>query len=384
MFALKKRKWSCVRSPVKGFGASELPKVPYIASLVRSNYVDIVFLAETMVSVQYVENKLASLACSGYVGVDLEGLSGGLFLFWFSPILVEPLLVSPQVKLCKIVENLVIKHVPVMQVADRFTVWSDISDIIASYMNFLLIGDFNQVDSVPDKVGGNPDIQGRYDFIQWRLDMGLIDIPFSGPAFTWTNGRTMADPTFERLDKAYATSLWLHDRLATSVQHQPILFSNHAAIILCDSLPAGRCKRPYWIENWCLHGSEVADMVQSIFMTYIPGSHMFSLSKKLCFFDIAYWLGVFLIRSCGVLIRKRWWLRMEKIAEARDAFLFWKQRAKVKWDAFGEEHTRLLFSVVQARKRRNTITGLQDNAGAWVMDVGSIRTLALDFFQLPL
>ncbi|XP_021721866.1 uncharacterized protein LOC110689389 [Chenopodium quinoa] len=393
--------WNC-----RGLGQADSPKVPYIASLVRSNLVDIVFLAETMVFVQSVANKLASLSCSCYVGVDSVGLSGGLFVFWFSLFLVEPILVSPHIILCRIVENQVLKHVLFVygapQVADRLTVWRDISDIIASYPNVLLIGDFNQVDSISNKIGGNPDIQGCYDFIQWKLEVGLIDIPFSGPAFTWTNGRTMTDPTFEQLDKAYATSLWLHDRPATSVQHQPILFSDHAAIVLCDSLPASRCKRSYMIESWCLRASEVADIVQSIFRTSIPGSHMFSLSKKLCLlrhrllawcvshkklWGIDWKALVAEVSQAETVLDSRYnrclfnSLRMEKIVEAQPAFLFWKQRAKGKWDAFGDEHTRLLFSVVQARKRRNTIIGLQDNAGAWVTDVGGIRTLALDFFK---
>uniref|UniRef100_A0A803LLY8 Uncharacterized protein n=1 Tax=Chenopodium quinoa TaxID=63459 RepID=A0A803LLY8_CHEQI len=181
-----------------------------------------------------------------------------------------------------------------------------------------------------------------------------------GPTFTWTNGRTMADPTFERLDKAYATSLWLHDRLATSVQHQPILFSDHAAIILCDSLPAGRCKRPYRIENWCLHASE-----------------LWSVDWKALVAEVCQAAAILDSHYSRCLFNS---FMMEKIAEPQAAFLLWKQREKVKWDAFGEEHTQLLFSVVQAKKRRNTIIGLQDNAGAWVTDVGSIRTLALDFF----
>ena len=37
------------------------------------------------------------------------------------------------------------------QVFDRMTVWSKISDILASYSNVVLVGDFNQVEYLPDK-----------------------------------------------------------------------------------------------------------------------------------------------------------------------------------------------------------------------------------------
>ena len=159
------------------------------------------------------------------------------------------------------------------------------------------------------------------------------------------------DPTFERLDKALATSNWLQDWPATSVHHQPILFSDHAAIILCDSVPSGSYKRPYRIENWCLHSEEVATMVRTIFAELIPGSLMFSLSKRLCV------LRHRLLAWC-VSHKKVWGIdwkalvadvtnasfnldswnnrclfstfRREKIEEAQAAFLFWRQRAKVK------------------------------------------------------
>ncbi|XP_021774657.1 uncharacterized protein LOC110738567 [Chenopodium quinoa] len=74
--------------------------------------------------------------------------------------------------------------------------------------------------------------------------------------------------------------------------------------------------------------------------------------------------------------------RREKIEEAQAAYLFWRQRAKVKWDAFVDEHTRLLFSAVQARRRKNTICGLKDNDGSWVSNAGDIRSVVLDFYKL--
>uniref|UniRef100_A0A803M5J3 Endonuclease/exonuclease/phosphatase domain-containing protein n=1 Tax=Chenopodium quinoa TaxID=63459 RepID=A0A803M5J3_CHEQI len=182
----------------RGLGQANSSKVPYIASLVRSYVVDIVFLAETMVSVHSVLHKLSSLSCSDFVGVDSMGLRGGLCVFWFAPVVVEPLLVSPHVILCQVVENLVIKHVLCLygapQVSDRMTMWSEISDILASYPNVVIVGDFNQVEYLSDKAGGNLDIPGRHDFIQWKLDNGLLDIPFSGLSFTWTMGEQLWTP----------------------------------------------------------------------------------------------------------------------------------------------------------------------------------------------
>ena len=41
----------------------------------------------------------------------------------------------------------------------------------------------------------------------------------------------------------------------------------------------------------------------------------------------------------------------------------------------------MLFSAVQARRRKNTIHGLKDNVGSWVSSAGDIRFVVLDFYR---
>uniref|UniRef100_A0A803M6K3 TypA/BipA C-terminal domain-containing protein n=1 Tax=Chenopodium quinoa TaxID=63459 RepID=A0A803M6K3_CHEQI len=93
--------------------------------------------------------------------------------------------------------------------------------------------------------------------IRWRMGLDLVDVPLSGPKFTWTNNRIDSDPIFERLDKVYASSAWFPDYPDTKVLHQPILFSDHTAIILSDTVESGYVKHPYRVENWCLSAYEL-------------------------------------------------------------------------------------------------------------------------------
>ncbi|XP_021762917.1 uncharacterized protein LOC110727647 [Chenopodium quinoa] len=126
-------------------GSADSPKAPYVSSLVRSFEIEFMFLIETLVPVNVAVDKLSSLAFDGFCGSDALGLSGG---------------------------------------------------------------DFNQVKYLVDKLGGAPSILGRYDFLNWKIASGLVDIPFTGSPFTWTNGQ-LGNPTFERLDKGYASCSWL-------------------------------------------------------------------------------------------------------------------------------------------------------------------------------
>lgn len=78
-----------------------------------------------------------------------------------------------------------------------------------------------------------------------------MDVPFSGPQYTWTNNRIDFDPIFEHLDRSYSSSTWFANFPDTQLLHQPILSSDHAAIILSYTVDPDFVKRPYKIENSC-------------------------------------------------------------------------------------------------------------------------------------
>uniref|UniRef100_A0A803MWR8 Endonuclease/exonuclease/phosphatase domain-containing protein n=1 Tax=Chenopodium quinoa TaxID=63459 RepID=A0A803MWR8_CHEQI len=285
--------------------------------------------------------KLSSLAFDGSCGMDALGHSGGLAVFWFAPVVVVPISFSHHVIVCKVVApGQVIKYIIFVygapHISLRQAVWDEISSILLSVPNVVLLEDFNQVEFFSDKVGGSLDIPGRHSFLEWKLNAYLMDIPFYGPHFTWTNGQ-LHNPMFERLDKGFATASW---------------------------------KRPYKIENWCLGLPEISSLICSSWKDFSPGSGMYLISRKL---DT---LKKDLLSWC--VAHKRQWgidwqdlrnsvnsesfefsnsgerssflhLRHHKISQAQASFMYCKKRCKVKWDALGESHSRLLFRSVQAR-----------------------------------
>uniref|UniRef100_A0A803MGW7 Uncharacterized protein n=1 Tax=Chenopodium quinoa TaxID=63459 RepID=A0A803MGW7_CHEQI len=165
--------------------------------------------------------------------------------------------------------------------ADRMAFGLPLLILLEITSSTLLIGDFNQVEYISDKVGGSATIPGCLDFIQWRMDLGLIDVPFSGSSYTWTNERIDMDPTFERLDRAYATSDWFLSYPDSLIMHQPILFSDHAAIIFTDTIDRSVIRRPYRIENWCLEAKEVVELISATCLVHFSGSPQFDLSRCL-------------------------------------------------------------------------------------------------------
>ncbi|XP_021728399.1 uncharacterized protein LOC110695480 [Chenopodium quinoa] len=244
------------------------------------------------VSANVAMNKLSLVNFDGFCGVDALGLSGGLF-----------------------------------------SVWEEISSILIEVPNAVILGDFNQVEYFSDKVGGSSVIPGRHDFIEWKLNSQLMDISFFGPHFTWTNGQVL-NPTFERLDKGLATSSWMDRHPEASIYHQPILFSDHVAIIFGN---------------------------RDLYSSLSSGSSDLQNDQA---------------RGDLLLVRE------DRLSRAQAAFLFWKQRCKTRLDALGESHSGLLFRFVQARRRRNKIMSLKNDNGAWVSDQQKISELLFRHFSL--
>lgn len=68
---------------------------------------------------------------------------------------------------------------------ERKDVWDDIGRLIISVNNrTMLLGDFNQVEYSCQKSGGTNYIPGREDFMKWRMNWQLTELPCKGARFT--------------------------------------------------------------------------------------------------------------------------------------------------------------------------------------------------------
>ena len=98
---------------------------------------------------------------------------------------------------------------------------------------FLIIGDYNQVLHPEDKWSLSkcsiPGLMAAREFVQ---NCGLIDIPSTGPWFTWTNGRQGNAATFEKLDRAMASESWLSFFPTVMLKVLPMQCSDHCLVVL--------------------------------------------------------------------------------------------------------------------------------------------------------
>lgn len=89
-------------------------------------------------------------------------------------------------------------------------------------------------------------MRGWEEITHWKHDLNLLDIPFHGPRFTWSNKRSDSELIMEHLDRAYASPESLEEFLLTMLRNFPIIHSDHAPIWLHPTTPEGaKQRRPY-------------------------------------------------------------------------------------------------------------------------------------------
>jgi hypothetical protein len=81
---------------------------------------------------------------------------------------------------------------------------------------------------------------------------GLFDLGYDGPTYTWSNKRFTSTPTYERLDRCLANAEWCRAFHTTTVLHLPMMYSDHAPILLLPTSQRQRPKKPFRFENWWL------------------------------------------------------------------------------------------------------------------------------------
>lgn len=147
--------------------------------------------------------------------------------------------------------------------------------------DFIICGDFNQVEFNEQKQGGLRIIQGREEFSSWRINLRINELPFVGPRFTWCNNRSNGDRIYERLDRVYGSEEWIHKHPNAVSLNLPIMVSDHSPIILFTNPQKPKRKSLIKIESWALNFKEVKQVIEEKWRRPTKGSPMFKVARQL-------------------------------------------------------------------------------------------------------
>ncbi|XP_074300419.1 uncharacterized protein LOC141631680 [Silene latifolia] len=395
--------WNC-----RGLGGADAPIVPYKKWSVRYYDISLVFLQETKCSLADSVCKTSSLNLPNSCGTNSAGLSGGLLLLWDDRSDVVPLVVDQHFILCKTVDhNLSFVRFALFMYGEscselKASFWKEMKQLCSAYSPLCMIGDFNQIEQYSDKIGGSSSITGWNDFVDWRINSPLCELPFSGPRFTWANKRESSSLILERLDRGYATQDWLLKYPEAHIQNLFIFLSDHAPIILDFSARLTKPKRPYRVDIWCLNHSDIQNLVLSIWQSFssdpvtssvtyklsqirtgilnwvIQNRHQFMLDWSSFSQDL--YASASHIHDSNSASQYLQNLRISE-HEVHAQHSFWQQRAKSDFHLNDGLPTSFFFSRAKARQKNLRIISLKHNDGSWTSSESALSDLIMNHFQ---
>ncbi|KAJ7971829.1 Endonuclease/exonuclease/phosphatase [Quillaja saponaria] len=239
----------------KGFDSS-------VHDLLRIHRPAIAIFVETRVNPLRAEGIIRRLGFYFFEKVDSHGFSGGIWLLWHSQIVqlqvlssfdqVINVLISDTTGFDWVLSAVYAKP----SLAGRHVLWNFLNGcgFCASHP-WLLLGDFNDIVSAEESF--NPLIVNRSNhFLSWINRNYLINLGFSGPKFTWTNGRKGIALIKERLDRGICNSDWRVHFKEGFIQHLPRTRSDHYPVLLNVSriAPFDAFNKPFRFEAcWLSH-----------------------------------------------------------------------------------------------------------------------------------
>ncbi|XP_042964718.1 uncharacterized protein LOC122298940 [Carya illinoinensis] len=200
---------------------------------------DLVFLMETKLSQARATKVARKARFERCVAVDAVGRSGGLMLMWKQDVQLELINYSQ-------------RHINVLMKNDESNVnwvltcfyghpktnkrreaWQLLQSFNPSDMGWGIIGDFNEILSHDEKVGGRVRSENQMGLFREVVEnCKLFDLGWEGNKYTWCNRHENETFTKERLDRGLANRRWLEAFPDAKVSTMMALCSDQRPILL--------------------------------------------------------------------------------------------------------------------------------------------------------
>ncbi|XP_075108719.1 uncharacterized protein LOC142180400 [Nicotiana tabacum] len=196
---------------------------------------------------------------------------------------------------------------------------------------WLVIGDFNNVLPVNDRINGQPVHQTELvDFQECIKDIG--------------SGKDTESRTYSNIDWAFGNASWLTHYSSIEVVFEMLGVSDHSPIIINTDVAKTHLPKPFRLYNVLLNHKEFKGAV-----------HELIAKKKELLMQIKRWEGV-----------------NEQVH---------RQRSRAMWIKAGDQNTKFFHDHLKARQSRNRIASICNDQGLRVTDPILIEQEFRGFFQ---
>ncbi|KAL0295004.1 UNVERIFIED_CONTAM: hypothetical protein Sangu_3206000 [Sesamum angustifolium] len=261
-------------------------------------------------------------------------------------------------------------------------------------------GDFNIVLS-PDERSGGSVLSGipMSDFHDAIVDSALVDAGYVGGLYTWYSLHL-----HQRLDRVLISSCWMTVFPNMQVSHLELSQSDHRGLLVEAECTVERKVLSFHLQHmWTMHFEFLA-VVRQNWQYLTVGSGMMRIQQKLtrlkhCLkewnktifenvFDKVAAVERQLKESdeasdqdpCDRAFMERNRSSAELVQVLAQEETFWRQKMGTRWAKDREQNTRYFHSLVQKRRFRGTIFGIQHD-GVYLTDPTAIKDSTASFFQ---
>jgi hypothetical protein len=377
----------------------------FLARLMNSTGAQVTFVSETRSSKITPVQLNTRFNIPGSFVVPSVGLSGGLWLLWSDEVQVSVIFSNRYLILAVVVHIATSAQFLLACVYGdphhRFTkmIWDQIYNFVHDNIGkpVVCIGDLNNIMCAQDTTSSNVNYCRMRTFNGYVKQCGLIDLGFSGPAYTWTNKRFTSNIIFERLDRCLANAEWCDLFPNTNVFNLPIMFGDHAPILLSTQSQYRRPKLKFKFENWWTMEEDFQNVAKTAWELsankpfHSRTTNLAGTLKKWCKKKkpIQHQLDTLQQQinsiqmqpipdqdhSLEVKLISQYEENMTKLTE------FYRQRAKKHWATQGDRNTSFFHNAVLKRKRRNRIVSIKDARGNNLFDPEDIANEFVDYFK---
>ena len=241
--------------------------------MVVNYFPTIMVLTETKVSGDRATKIVESLPFDGFFTTETIDYAGGLWLLWKKEDVevIVPSVTEQEIHATIKVRDLDFSWIisPIYaspRLTQRKIMWDNLSQVAQLHnLSWLLLGDFNEVLSSDDKLGGRQvNLNRALDFKACLDSSNLLDLRFSGLKFTWSNHRQVLDLILERIDRCFANPAWRLIFPEASVTHLPRVFFDYCPVLLeLSQSSQGPQNKPFRFQTMWLQHSEFPGVVKN-------------------------------------------------------------------------------------------------------------------------
>jgi exonuclease III len=188
--------------------------------------------------------------------LDSSGASGGILIMWDNRVVEKVDVCLGNFTLAVSFRNVVDRFVWAFAGVygpnsdmDRSLLWDELAGILSWWsLPWCIGGDFNAA-RFPSERSGEGNRPAMREFFDFIFELGLMDFPLVGGAFTWS--RTFDPPVWSRIDRFLVSPDWEARFPVSSQKRLPRLYSDHFPILL-DCGDFSRGNRSFKFENMWL------------------------------------------------------------------------------------------------------------------------------------